>query len=443
MRRRVLLLVLGLTLVGAAPASADIVYSGRWCESQAAPPPNAPPGPRYCPIVIWRAADDGSGVRRLTDGPLDADPVWSPDGRRIAFTRQRSDPDGFATRVWTMDAEGGDLRQLTPTPRSSGGQRPEDSTPAWSPDGQTIAFASRRGLADPDAFTGGGSHIWTIRPDGQGLRPLTTGAGTQTSPAFSPDGLRVAYVAGASPPYTTGIETVPVTGGPGLPVTLGDLPLGAFALAFSPDGRRLAFSLAGRLHTVSALGGAPERLTDEFAGSVAWSGSPAAIYYTSSNGSEDVIRRIPAGGGEPRSVALGGSPDWHGPQLLGPVADALAPVTAILPPLPQSPPRPARAAARRPRPPRLPLLVADPSGVRSLRAAVARRSGGGCRFAARGRLGPARSCAARGWFAVRDGRAWRAATGRLPRGRYRVWLMARDGEGNRSRRPRAQDVTLR
>ncbi|MDP9383645.1 MAG: hypothetical protein M3P50_00140 [Actinomycetota bacterium] len=235
MRHRALLLVLGLALTGAAPASADIVYSGRWCESQAPPPPNAPPGPAYCPIVIWRAADDGSRPRRLTDGPVDTDPVWSPDGRRVAFTRQRGDPEGFATRIWTMDGEGGDQRQLTPTPRSGGGQRPEDSTPAWSPDGQTIAFTSRRGLDDPDAFAGGGGHVWTIRPDGQGMRPLTTGAGSQNGPSFSPDGLRVAYFAGAAPPHSTGIETVPVTGGPGLPVTVGDLPLGGFSLAFSPE----------------------------------------------------------------------------------------------------------------------------------------------------------------------------------------------------------------
>ncbi|MDP9383644.1 MAG: hypothetical protein M3P50_00135, partial [Actinomycetota bacterium] len=66
---------------------------------------------------------------------------------------------------------------------------------------------------------------------------------------------------------------------------------------------------------------------------------------------EDVIRRIPAGGGAPCDIARGGSPDWHGPRLLGPVADVLAPVTSVLPPLLSLP----AGASARPRPPRLPL----------------------------------------------------------------------------------------
>ena len=77
---------------------------------------------------------DGSGVARLTDSEAtDADPAWSPDGRRIAFA---SDRDG-GSNIYVMNADGSGVARLTD---SSAG----DYGPAWSPDGRRIAFASER-----------------------------------------------------------------------------------------------------------------------------------------------------------------------------------------------------------------------------------------------------------------------------------------------------------
>ena len=74
---------------------------------------------------------DGSGQRRLTRNTVgDSNPVWSPDGRRIAFENN--------WQVNVMNADGSRQRRLT----RNGGR---NFAPAWSPDGQQIAFERRLG----------------------------------------------------------------------------------------------------------------------------------------------------------------------------------------------------------------------------------------------------------------------------------------------------------
>jgi len=73
---------------------------------------------------IFVVGVDGSGRRRLVDDG--ADPVWSPDGRSIAFLR-RGD-------LWVMDADGTSQRNLTDSPLET------EAEAQWSPDGRTILF---------------------------------------------------------------------------------------------------------------------------------------------------------------------------------------------------------------------------------------------------------------------------------------------------------------
>jgi WD40-like Beta Propeller Repeat len=98
-------------------------------------------------------------------------PVWSPDGRRIAFTSRR---DGN-WEVYVVNADGSGQRRLT---RNAAG----DFAPTWSPDGRKIVFERRR---DVNPMGGG---LYVVNADGSGQRRLTRDG--QDAPAWSPDGRR-------------------------------------------------------------------------------------------------------------------------------------------------------------------------------------------------------------------------------------------------------------
>ena len=127
---------------------------------------------------LWIIPARGGQATRITDYFNDArQPVWSPDGSRIAYFAYR---DG-GYDLWTVKPDGSDMRKLTQGPF-------DDREPAWSPDGRTLAFSSDRS---------GNYDIWTL--------DLASGAVTQISrdpredrmPSWSPDGARIAY-AGSS-----------------------------------------------------------------------------------------------------------------------------------------------------------------------------------------------------------------------------------------------------
>jgi dipeptidyl aminopeptidase/acylaminoacyl peptidase len=85
---------------------------------------------------VFVVGADGGPPRQLTDGSFDHQyPVWSPDGRWIAFTSARHadrDEDGAAD-IWIVSADGGEARRVTSTAGPA-------SWPSFSPDGRTIAY---------------------------------------------------------------------------------------------------------------------------------------------------------------------------------------------------------------------------------------------------------------------------------------------------------------
>jgi Tol biopolymer transport system component len=126
---------------------------------------------------------DGGNVRQLTQlrrptSSEDHDPVWSPDGKRIAFVRLNSTAKPVDRHaVFVINADGTDLHRVTPW-RLDGGDHPD-----WSPDGRRILFRSQE-----PSFTG--ADLWTVRPDGSGLTQLTHFKSTVDvlSASYSPDG---------------------------------------------------------------------------------------------------------------------------------------------------------------------------------------------------------------------------------------------------------------
>ena len=124
---------------------------------------------------------DGSGLRRLAQSGQR--PVWSPDGRKIAFV-SGGDPSSALTpnqHVFTMNSDGSGKRKLA---RGFG--------PVWSPDGRKIAFVSERA---------GSMDVGVMNADGSGQRTLSRSTLTRSravgfipQPAYSPDGRKILFV---------------------------------------------------------------------------------------------------------------------------------------------------------------------------------------------------------------------------------------------------------
>jgi len=128
--------------------------------------------------AIWVRPIEGGEARRVVDPeyPGVGSPVWSPDGTRMAVTSNRS---GFS-QIAVVEVATGALTPITLAAREHG-------SPTWSPDGTTLAFIVGDGL-------GMSSQLAVAPADGSGeIRVLTSGAGVRSGPAFSPDGAEIAY----------------------------------------------------------------------------------------------------------------------------------------------------------------------------------------------------------------------------------------------------------
>ena len=216
----------------------------------AAPAPKAGP-PR---VLLVSSSKDGNWeiylvqpgtgeTKNLTENKAaDTEPVWSPDGKQIAFISNREGgPD-----IWTMKADGSDPKQLTKKQGSCSSLR-------WSPDGSQIAFASAKS---------GREQIYTADATTGKVTQLTEAAAPSRQPAWAPDGKRLSYshYAGQFATYSMSAD-----GSDKRQVT--DTKGGVDA-AWSPDGKRLAYTayLHGqapgfRLLTIGADGKGAKQLT--------------------------------------------------------------------------------------------------------------------------------------------------------------------------------------
>jgi hypothetical protein len=104
-------------------------------------------------------SQDGQVSYLITHDARDTGPAWSPDGQQVAFTRRQHDH----WEVYVVGADGSNLRRLTHTMDWLDETVRHSAAPAWSPDGQYIAFLTDRT---------GTWQIWRMRPDGQGQQPM-------------------------------------------------------------------------------------------------------------------------------------------------------------------------------------------------------------------------------------------------------------------------------
>ncbi len=249
---------------------------------------------------LWLLDRNGGEAERLTDLPGGvSDYAWSPDGTRLALIAADPDPDrplpgqdttkkrpqpivvdrfrfkyddvGYIGKerdhLYLFTLVGRKAEIITPGPY-------DEQSPAWSPDGRSIAFLSRR-RPEYDRTDNWDIYVVAVTP-GAEPRQLTTFAGADMDPewgnrppSWSPDGKLIAYVQGGKPEllYYGGhkVAVVPVDGGPARLLT-GALDRNVLSPTFSPDGASVLFLLEDdrvyHLARVPAGGGEIERLVE-------------------------------------------------------------------------------------------------------------------------------------------------------------------------------------
>ncbi|GAA4547312.1 amidohydrolase family protein [Amycolatopsis samaneae] len=251
-------------------------------------------GPALSPdgrAVVFKALNDlwllpiGDKPRRLThDQFSEWDPVWSPDGKSIAYASDKAGTED----LYVLDVASGQEKRATSLPGA-------EVSPAWSPDGKKLAFEDQEGgLFTVDLAGGAVTRV---------LKPLTTPG----RPSWSPDGKFLTLTVSAG--QRNQILLVDVTAGTSR--TIEPSPYGSVSTrgddgpVWSPDGHWLAFSQDSviTLLPVDATGaptGPSRRVTDEASDAPSWSGDSKTLLYLH-NGT---LRLTTVDGDAPRDVPL-------------------------------------------------------------------------------------------------------------------------------------------
>ena len=228
--------------------------------------------------------EDGSERIVLIDDPTVAEPAWSPDGTRLAFTRT---PDWRTCEIYAARADGSDAVKITSPQPGFGEPIPWCAhSPAWSPDGTEIAF----GGGDYAGVYSGETFVFVASADAPDTRRLLgSGRHNDDYPTWSPDGTKIAFATsyGAIIEEPGDIYVMSADGGGAVNLT----PSGyGVEPAWSTDGSQLAFASDGGIWLMNPGGSDRTNLTAGLglaATSPAWSPDGAQIVFVGTSASSN------------------------------------------------------------------------------------------------------------------------------------------------------------
>ena len=221
---------------------------------------------------IYVTVVGGAKPLQLTSDTNDCCPVWSPDGRTIGFARQNPG----LTDLYVLPALGGTPRKIYALAKAYKEHIGKPVDFSWSPDGKLllVSLVSDSGVSSRQgrpsialvSLTDSSAHLVTFPSPGF----------SDWSPAFSPDGKRIAFVRSSGPGSLDDLYVVDATGGEPKRLTFDTRNIDD-APAWTPDGRGIVFSSArgglSSLWRIAATGGVPSRIegagTSVFAPAVA------------------------------------------------------------------------------------------------------------------------------------------------------------------------------
>ena len=270
-----------------------------------------------CNLDICLVDPDTGAVTNLTDNDaasIDEHPVWSPDGKKLAFVARFASEIAPTPNVYVMepDAPGQGINLAVQVTHYKEGLLTIHEL-AWSPDGSRLAYV--RGNQSP-----GNNFLYLANSDGSSATPLlVTEHGKH--PSFSPDGGRLAYSDNAEHVLLRAADG----SGVGVPLANGS----GHDPAWSPDGSRIAFDAKNvngiafvDLHVVNVNGlGAPLVVPDGFSEwtYATWSPDAGRIAYISRDTeSRDRVRVVNGGGGNDHGIENSAEIGVHSPPTWSP-----------------------------------------------------------------------------------------------------------------------------